>query len=110
MIQIIGTKKCRDTQKVIRYLKERGIDFQFKDLQIKGLSLGEITKISQQIPIDDLIDKNSKEYEKLNLKYIIHDKLEKLLAQPLLFKTPIIRKQNKAFLGFDIDMLEQLLQ
>ncbi|MDD2649507.1 MAG: ArsC family transcriptional regulator [Candidatus Cloacimonetes bacterium] len=110
MIQIIGTKKCRDTQKVIRYLKELGIDFQLKDLQIKGLSLGEITKISQQIPIDDLIDKNSKEYEKLNLKYIIHDKLEKLLAQPLLFKTPIIRKQNKAFLGFDIDMLEQLLQ
>ena len=69
MIQVIGTKKCKDTQKVIRFLKERRIDFQFIDLQVKGLSPGELKKISQKIPLDELMDKSSKEYERLNLKY-----------------------------------------
>ncbi|HOE90656.1 MAG TPA: ArsC/Spx/MgsR family protein [Candidatus Cloacimonadota bacterium] len=109
MIQIIGTKKCKDTQKAIRFLKERNIQFQFIDLQVKGLSAGELKKVSQKIPLDELMDKDSKEYEQLNLKYIRHDPFEKLLEHPLLLKTPIIRKQNSSSLGFDADKLKALI-
>ncbi len=109
MIQVIGTKKCKDTQKVIRFLKERRIDFQFIDLQVKGLSPGELKKISQKIPLDELMDKSSKEYERLNLKYMRHEPFDQLIEHPLLLKTPIIREQNQAFLGYDTDKLNALI-
>ena len=34
-IQIFGTKKCNDTKKAQRYFKERGIKFQFIDMNEK---------------------------------------------------------------------------
>ena len=34
-IQIFGTKKCNDTKKAQRYYKERGIKFQFIDMNEK---------------------------------------------------------------------------
>jgi arsenate reductase len=37
-IQIIGTKKCKETQKAERFFKERRIKFQFRDLNLKGIS------------------------------------------------------------------------
>ena len=38
MLQIIGTNKCRSTQKAIRWCKERKIEFQYIDLNEKKLS------------------------------------------------------------------------
>mgnify|MGYP004462684665 CR=1 FL=1 len=34
-IQIFGTKKCNDTKKAQRFFKERGIKFQFIDMNEK---------------------------------------------------------------------------
>ena len=39
MIQIIGRKSCFETKKAMRYLSERGRDFQFVDLSQTGISL-----------------------------------------------------------------------
>lgn len=41
-IQIFGTKKSRETRKAERYFKERGIRFQMVDMNLKGLSKGEL--------------------------------------------------------------------
>ena len=38
-IQIFGTKKCNDTKKAQRYFKERGIKFQFIDMNEKEITL-----------------------------------------------------------------------
>ena len=56
-IQIIGTKKCKETQKAERFFKERNIQFHFGDLTIKGLSKGELDNIKRKIPIDILLNK-----------------------------------------------------
>jgi len=104
IIQIFGTKKCKDTQKAIRYFKERRIDIQFIDLNIKGLSQGELNSVKNSIPLDSLIDKEGKEYEKRNLKYIVHDIEQALLEFPLLFSTPIVRCGKKASLGYNPDI------
>lgn len=37
-IQIFGKKKCNDTKKAQRYFKERGIKFQFIDMNEKEIS------------------------------------------------------------------------
>lgn len=100
-IQIFGTKKCNDTKKAERFFKERGIKFHYRDFAEKGMSKGELDNIKRVFDVEDLIDKEGKEYKKRNLQYIIHDIEEELLSDPLLFKTPIVRNGNKVTLGFE---------
>jgi len=101
MIQIFGTKKCKDTQKALRYFKERNVKFQFIDLNVKGLSQGELNNVLQFYDIDEIIDTDSKEYVVRNLKYMNHDKVQIVLDYPLILKTPILRQNKKVQLGFD---------
>ena len=99
-VQIIGTKKCRDTQKAERYFKERRIAYQFVDLTQRGLSRGELDKIKAALGAVDLIDRTCKDYSRLNLQYLVHNVDEMLLAHPLLLRTPIVRNGAKASLGY----------
>ena len=99
-IQIFGTLKCQETRKAQRYFKDRGIPFQFINLAEKGLSRGELNSVIAVAGIENLIDKNSKEYAKRNLKYITHNVEEELLNHPLLYKTPIVRDGRKATVGY----------
>lgn len=103
MIQIFGTKKCRDTAKAERFFKERGIKVQVIDLAEKDMSKGELAAVSRSVPLEELIDTACKEYEKRNLKYIKHDIEEELLAHPLLFKTPVVRCGREAAAGYAPD-------
>jgi arsenate reductase (glutaredoxin) len=106
-IQIFGTLKCQETRKAQRYFKERDIPFQFINLAEKGLSRGELNSVSAVAGIETLIDKNSKEYQKRNLKYITHNTEEELLNHPLLCKTPIVRDGRKATVGYVPDIWKE---
>ena len=106
-IQIFGTLKCQETRKAQRYFKDRGIPFQFVNLAEKGLSRGELNSIKAVIGIENLIDKNSKEYNKRNLKYLTHNVEEELLNHPLLYKTPIVRDGRKATVGYAPDVWKE---
>jgi arsenate reductase len=99
-VQIFGLKKCQDTRKAERYFKERAIAYHFVDLTLRGLSKGELDKIKAAVGLENLIDKTGKEYAKRNLKFIVHDVDEKLLAHPLLLKTPIVRNGTQATVGY----------
>ncbi len=101
VIQVFGTKKCRDTQKALRFFKERRIDTQFIDLAQKSVSRGELNSIRQSVPLNHLIDTESREYDVRNLKYLVHDVEEQLLEHPLLFRTPIVRYGKKAAVGHE---------
>ena len=95
IIQIFGTNKCKNTQKSLRFFKERGINIQFIDLTQKKISKGELENIQNSISIEELIDKENKIYKNMNLQYIDYDIKEVLLNNPLLFKTPILRYNKK---------------
>ena len=99
-IQIIGTKQCKDTQKAERFFKERGIQFHFRDLKIKGISKGELNNICRVIPIDELLDKEGKEFKKRNLEFLVYNTEEELLNDPLLLKTPIVRYDKLVTVGY----------
>lgn len=104
-IQIFGVKKCFDTQKTERYFKERKIKYQFIDLNKKTLSKRELESIKSAVGLTNLLDKGSKEYEKLNLQNIRNDsvKEEILLNNPKLYKTPIVRNGRQATVGYEPD-------
>ena len=99
-IQIFGTKKCRDTQKAERYFKERKIAYHFVDLAQRGLSKGEMDRIKAAVGMENLVNRKSRDYERLNLKYMVHNLEEMLLNHPLLLNTPIVRNGARATLGY----------
>jgi len=108
-IQVFGTKKCRDTQKAIRYFKERRIKFHYVDLAEKPFSPGELNSIGRSIPMEELIDREGKQFRKRQLEYMKFDPYEEILDDPLLAKTPIVRSQGKAAAGFDPDFWKSLI-
>ena len=106
-IQIFGTKKCNDTKKAQRFLKERGIKFQFVDMNEKGLSKGEFTSVAQANGgIDSMINPEAKDKDTLALiKYIAQeDKLEKILENQQVIKTPIVRNGKLSTIGYQPDV------
>ncbi len=100
-IQIIGTKKCKETQKAERFFKERRIKFHFKDLAEKGLSKGELDNIARVIPIEKLLDVESKRYKERGMQYMKFDIEEEVLLDPLLIKTPIVRNDKLVTVGYE---------
>ncbi|HDK7176331.1 TPA: arsenate reductase family protein [Clostridium botulinum] len=108
-IQIFGMKKCFDTKKAERYFKERKIKYQFIDLNIKGLSKGELQSIKSAIGLNELINKDSREYKKTNIGSIRTDSVKEdlLLNNPRLYKTPIVRNGKKATVGYEPEIWKE---
>ena len=92
-IQIFGTKKCNDTKKAERFFKERGIKFQFIDMKANG-------------GLENMINWECKDKDMLALiKYIANeDKLEKVLENPQVIKTPVVRNGKQSTLGYQPDI------
>jgi len=109
-IQIIGTKKCKDTQKAERYFKERRIPFHFKDLTEKGLAKGELENISRVIPLDNLVDRESKRFKDRGMQFMVFDIEEELLSDPLLLKTPIVRNEKLVTIGHQPDVWREWIK
>ena len=90
-IQIFGTKKCNDTKKAERFFKERGIKYQFIDMKEKGMSKGEFTSVAQANGgLENMINWEGKD----------QDKLEKVLENPSVIKTPVVRNGKHSTLGY----------
>lgn len=106
-IQIFGRKKCFDTKKAERYFKERGVKFQSVDIDSKGLSMGELKSVLCAVGgFEALIDDKNKSQDAMLLKYLSSDeaKIEKLLENPKLFRTPVVRNGKNATVGYCPDV------
>jgi arsenate reductase-like glutaredoxin family protein len=100
-IQIIGTKKCRETQKAERFFKERTIPYHFRDLSDKGISKGELENISHFVPLDELIDRESKRFKDRGMQFMVFNIEDELLNDSLLLKTPIVRNGKSVTVGYN---------
>lgn len=106
-IQIFGTKKCNDTKKAERFFKERGIKYQFFYMKEKGMSKGEFNSVAQANGgLENMINWNAKDKDLLAvIKYIAdEDKLEKVLENPQVIKTPVVRNGKQSTLGYQPDI------
>ena len=109
-IQVIGTKKCQDTKKALRFFKERRLEIHFVDLNERTLSAGELRNILQRISPEDLMDREGKQFQKRGLQYMKFDIEEELLEDSLLIKTPIVRSKNMAVAGYKPEEWESLIE
>lgn len=109
-IQIFGTKKCNDTKKAERFFKERGIKYQFIDMKEKGISKGEFISVAAANGgIEGMVDWDGKEQDTVTLiKYLSEeDKLEKILENPLVIKTPVVRNGKLSTVGYKPEIWKQ---
>ena len=105
-IQIFGINKSFDTKKAQRFFKERGIKFQYIDLDEKEMARGEFDSISRVIPLLELFDKNNKDKTNVQLmEYLSEEaKKEKLFECQHLMRLPIVRNGRKATAGYKPDV------
>lgn len=112
MIQIFGTKKCNDTKKAERFFKERGIRFQFIDMNEKGMSKGEFTSVAQANGgTMGMLNPECKDKETLALiEYLVDSqKIEKILENQHVIKTPVVRNGKLSTLGYQPDIWKKWL-
>jgi arsenate reductase (glutaredoxin) len=106
-IQIISTKKCKETQKAERFFKERKIPFHFRDLTEKGLTKGELDNITRVISLEDLIDREGKRFKDREMQFMVFDIEEELLSDPSLLKTPIVRNGKLVSVGYQPEVWKE---
>src|SRR5262245_22086708 len=110
-VQLFGTKKCAETRKAERFFKERGIKVHAVDLGQKGMSAGELRNVAARAGgMEALIDREGKRYVEKGLKYAAPTgpRIEEMLVQdPLLLRTPIVRWEGRATVGYAADVWQQ---
>ena len=103
-VQLFGTKKCAETRKAERYFKERGCKLHVVDLAQKGMAAGELRNVAARVGgIEALIDREGKRYLDKGLRYSAPTgpRIEQMLVDdPLLLRTPIVRSEGRATVGY----------
>ena len=100
-IQIFGKPKCFDTQKARRWFQERRIPFQMIDFRVKGPSKGELRSVIEALGgLEPLLDPKAKNAALVRYLAYESDRLEKVLEDPLLLRTPIVRNGKQATVGY----------
>lgn len=108
-IQIYARSKCFDSKKAERWFKERRIKAQIIDLDAKGLSPRELDSIIAAVGLDQLIDPKSKSKDIALMQYLgsNEQKREKLLLDPMLIKSPVVRNGRFATVGYCPEIWEK---
>jgi arsenate reductase (glutaredoxin) len=101
-VQIFGVRKSPETRKAMRFFAERRIKVHFVDLQERAASPGELRRFAQKFGAEALVDRGSRRYADLGLgaARLSEDRwLEKLAAEPLLLRMPLVRRQHQLTVG-----------
>jgi arsenate reductase (glutaredoxin) len=101
-VQIFGVRKSADTRKALRFFAERRIKTHFVDLQERAASPGELRRFAQKFGVETLVDRESRRFADLGLGAARLDEdrwLDKLVAEPLLLRMPLVRWQQRLTVG-----------
>jgi arsenate reductase-like glutaredoxin family protein len=101
-VQIFGIRRSSETRKALRFFSERRIKTHFVDLQERAASAGELRRFAQKFGVEALVDRGSRRYAELGLgsARLSEDRwLEKLVAEPLLLRLPLVRRQQQLTVG-----------
>jgi arsenate reductase-like glutaredoxin family protein len=103
-VQIFGTKSCHETQKALRFFKERRIVTHFVDLKERPASAGELRRFGQKLGWEELLDRRGKRFSDRQLQRfrLPASEISRLLEEdPLLLVTPLVRCGNDLAVGWD---------
>jgi arsenate reductase-like glutaredoxin family protein len=101
-VQIFGIRKSSDTRKALRFFAERRIKTHFVDLQERAASAGELRRFVQKFGVEAMLDRQSRRFADLGLgaaRLSDDGWLDKLVAEPLLLRMPLVRHGGQLTLG-----------
>jgi arsenate reductase len=103
-VQVFGLKKSADTRKALRFFSERRIPVHFVDFAERPAARGELMRFVQKFGVDALVDRESKHFLEIGLRYAQMSSerwLERLCEDPLLLRMPLVRHGNSFSIGLD---------
>ena len=101
-VQVFGIKNSADTRKALRFFAERRIKTHFVDLKERPAAPGELRRFIQKFGTEALLDRSSRRFQDLGLAaaHLSEDRwLEKLSAEPLLLRMPLVRNGSQLTIG-----------
>lgn len=109
-VQIFGVKKSAETRKALRFFSERRVKTHFVDFVERPASLSELRRFAQKYGVDAMIDRESKSYASLGMRYATLSEerwLEKLVDEPLLLRMPLVRQIGQGAKGLTVGLAEE---
>jgi arsenate reductase-like glutaredoxin family protein len=101
-IQLFGLEKDQATRAAQRFFKERRIDISFVDLRKRAIAPAELRRFVDRLGARALLDDSSRAYRDAGLGHLRMDDAEiaeRLLADPLLLRLPLVRNGNDVTAG-----------
>jgi arsenate reductase len=98
--QVFGVRKSADTRAALRFFAERRIKVHFVDLNERQPSLGELRRFADKFGLQNLLDRESRRYADLGRPVAT---LERLSAEPLLLRMPLVRNKQHLTIGLAED-------
>jgi arsenate reductase len=103
-VQVFGRRDSRETQKALRFFKERRFRVQFADIAVRAPAPGELRRFAERFGEAALLDTGGKRYRDLGLVFMRlepGEALARALADPALLRLPLVRFGNALSIGSD---------
>lgn len=103
-VQLFGRRDSRDTQKALRFFKERRVAVGFVDLAQRPLAPTELRRFADRLGVVNLADTGSAAWRDAGLAYLRMDDGElfaRLLADQRLLRLPLARFGDRFAAGVD---------
>jgi arsenate reductase-like glutaredoxin family protein len=101
-VQVFGVRKSATTRAALRFFAERRVRTHFVDLLERPASPGELRRFAQKFGAAALVDRDARRFADLGLAHArLSDErwIEKLAAEPLLLRMPLVRCQQRVTVG-----------
>jgi len=110
-MKVYGIKTCGSVKKALKFLNEKGIEYEFVDLKKTPVGCDKIDEWLNKVDINTLFNKKGTKYRQLKLKELNLDEKEIkewLCKENLLIKRPVIELDDKVIVGFDEEKYKEI--
>jgi Spx/MgsR family transcriptional regulator len=111
-MKVYGIKTCDTVRKALKYLKEKGIDFDFVDLKKEPVGYETVDRWLEKVDIAMLFNKRGTKYRMLKLKDLNLDEAgmrDWLCKENLLIKRPVVELDDgRVIVGFKPEQYDEV--
>jgi len=112
MIKLYGIPNCDTIKKARKWLKDKGIDYDFHDYKKQGVPEKELRAWVKKLGWEVLLNKRGTTWRKLDdeTKDSVDENaaIQIMLANPSIVKRPVLVKNKTILVGFKVDEYSQL--
>jgi len=105
MLKVFGIPNCDQVKKSQKWLKDRGIEFEFHDYKKQGITKKQLSEWCKEVEWEALLNKRSRTWKELSEKDQSNPTQSKAITlmqqNPTLIKRPVVLKGKIIEVGFD---------